>query len=73
MQFTALPGGGTTRGTRDRGCLFGPEFALLHSRRMRLQPVANLSNSGQYPRLVVLEYLILGPTVGISTLRANWD
>jgi hypothetical protein len=53
MQLTALPGRGTTRGTRDQGYLFGREFALLHSRRMRLQPVANLFNSGQYPRLVV--------------------
>jgi hypothetical protein len=48
MQFTALAGGGTTRGTSDRGYLFGREFALLHSRRMRLQLVANLFNSGQY-------------------------
>ncbi len=48
MQFTALPDRGTTRGTRDRGYLFGCEFALLHSRNMPLQPVANLFNSGQY-------------------------
>ena len=47
MQLTALPGSGTTCGTRDRGNLFGREFAVLHSERIRLCPVANLFKSVQ--------------------------
>jgi hypothetical protein len=42
MQHTILPGSGPTCRTGDRGYLFGREFALLHSQRMHIHPVASL-------------------------------
>ena len=44
MQHTALPGADTTCGTGNGRQLFGREFALLHSGRMRQHAVANLYN-----------------------------
>jgi len=52
MQHARPPDSYTTGGTRDSRCLFEREFALLHFKRLRLQPVANLFNYGQCLPLV---------------------
>lgn len=44
MQHTTLPDSDTADRAGDGGYLFGREFALLHSDRMRSHPVANLFN-----------------------------
>jgi hypothetical protein len=47
MQHTAHPGADTTCRTGNGRQLFGREFALLHSDRMRPHGVVNLSNLAQ--------------------------
>ena len=52
MQHTTRPGWDATRRTGNGGYLFGGEFTPLHSKRMPLQPVANLYNLEQCLPLV---------------------
>ncbi len=47
MQFAAFSSRDTAGRTGDRGYLFEREFALFHSTRMPMHPVASLFNFGQ--------------------------
>jgi hypothetical protein len=42
MQHTTLPDSDATGRTGDGGCLFGREFALFHSDRLRQHAATNL-------------------------------
>ena len=50
MQHTRHPDSDAAGRTGDGGYLLEREFALLHSHRIRLWPVANLFNFGQFQR-----------------------
>lgn len=50
MQHTTLPDGGATCRTGDGGYLFGREFFLFHTERMRQHRAAKLPNFEHSPR-----------------------